>query len=160
MEKNFRINFQVQTEVPPEFFFSFFLSSITGSDFTTPLSNISVLVLNFLSGTRKLEDESEFRNYRFMSIAQHLRDMPFDTDRFAKLSDKEFAQEMRIRFEKAKIHTRTQIITLFSPGKDESVFEVYQDFLVSWSVPVFGKKEKTRETKREIVSVPVGYCIV
>ncbi len=161
MENKYRVNFQVDTEVPQEFFFSFFILSITKEYPNVALKDISVSSLNFLAKTRKLEDEREFKSYRFVSIAQILREMPLE-DTLAKLTDKDFSHHMRLRFEKAKIETKQKLMSLFSIENHETICEVYQDCLLRWSIPVEIeiKKKKERKTGQSRIFVLVGYCIV
>lgn len=158
MENKYRVNFQVDTEVSPEFFFYFFILSITQENPNISLRDFSVSSLNFLAKTRKIENGTEFRNYRFVSISQTLRDTPFDKDE--TLSDKDFCHEMRLRFEKAKIETKQKLMSLFTIESHETVCEVYQDCFVRWSVPIIVKGKKERKTGQGYLSVLVGYCIV
>lgn len=159
MENKFRVNFKVGTEVPQEFFFHFFILSILQQDKTIPLSDMSVESINFLVGTKKLENEKDFTGYRFVSISQALREIPFDEAHLENLSDKDFCHEMRLRFEKAKIQSKQKLMSLFVLGNNETILEVYQDCLVRWSVPTIVKGKKERKTRQEYTSVLVGYCI-
>lgn len=145
--KNFRINC-VETDIPLEFFFFQILPEM--GEFEA-LSNISITFISLYPRSRKLDDGRDYKDsFHFVSFAQFLRDYPID-ESFESLSDKEFSQKMRIRFEKARQEAFDRISSLFQIESRERIFEVFEDFRTKVKV---GKEEKPFW-----VSVPVGLAV-
>lgn len=145
--KNFRINC-VETDIPLEFFFLYILPSL--GEYKA-LSNISISFISLYPRSRKLEDGRDFKEgFRFVSFAHFLREYPIN-ESFKSLSDKDFSQNMCIRFQKAKQDAFTRISTLFQIESREGIFEVFEDFRIKVKV---GKEEKPFW-----ISVPVGLAV-
>lgn len=150
MENKYRVNFQVDTGIPIEFFFVFFVPCLPKD---IRLSDITITFMMDYSKSRSLENGDAWNDkYRFISFFQSLRDNPFPSDT-SNLSDKEFVNLMSTRFAKADRMTFEKITTLFKPNPNrENIVKVYDDFRVKVSIK--GKEEG------HWISVPVGYCVV
>lgn len=151
MENKYRVNLLVDTDIPAEFLFMFFVPTIQTPDLA--LKDITITMIKIHREARVLEEGPKWRDsFRFVSFSQVLREMP-ELEKSDLLPDKDFSQKMRLRFEDAKRKTLEKITTLFViDSKREDVFMVYEDFRVKW--------KKGQEKEQELwTPVQVGLAI-